>query len=251
MASVSDRPASPDLPPVPRRAAALRSTLRRWHIWLGWLVGLPMLLWTLSGVVMVARPIEEVRGTALLAEPAVIALATPPVVPRIAGRPVAALHLEARAPGPRWVVEFADGGKRLADPASGALLPPYGAAEAMREVAVRYRGRARMVGAARTDPRNPPLDLRRPVAAWAVSMSDGTRFYVEAASGEIIARRTRFWRFYDLMWGLHIMDPRTREDTHNPLIIGFGIAALVTTIFALMLLPLSSRRGRRRPTRLG
>ena len=34
----------------------------RWHIWLGWLVGVPLLLWTLSGVAMVARPIEEVRG---------------------------------------------------------------------------------------------------------------------------------------------------------------------------------------------
>ena len=46
----------------------LRHTLRRWHIWLGWLVGVPMLLWTVSGVVMVVKPIEEVRGAALLAE---------------------------------------------------------------------------------------------------------------------------------------------------------------------------------------
>ena len=41
---------------------AVRSRLRRWHIWLGWIVGIPMLVWTLSGLVMVARPIEEVRG---------------------------------------------------------------------------------------------------------------------------------------------------------------------------------------------
>ena len=41
---------------------AIRSRLRRWHVWLGWLVGLPMLIWTVSGLVMVARPIEEVRG---------------------------------------------------------------------------------------------------------------------------------------------------------------------------------------------
>ena len=24
------------------------------------------------------------------------------------------------------------------------------------------------------------------------------------------------------MWGLHIMDLETREDAHNPLLIGFG-----------------------------
>ena len=34
--------------------------LARWHIWLGWLIGVPLLLWTFSGLWMVARPIEEV-----------------------------------------------------------------------------------------------------------------------------------------------------------------------------------------------
>ncbi len=34
----------------------------RWHIWLGWLVGFPILMWTVTGLVMVAKPVEEVRG---------------------------------------------------------------------------------------------------------------------------------------------------------------------------------------------
>ena len=34
----------------------------RWHIWLGWVVGLPVLMWTVTGLFMVARPIDEVRG---------------------------------------------------------------------------------------------------------------------------------------------------------------------------------------------
>ena len=42
-------------------------------------------------------------------------------------------------------------------------------------------------------------------------------------TGEIAARRTAWWRFYDFMWGLHIMDLQTREDAHNPWLIGFGI----------------------------
>ena len=53
-------------------------------------------------------------------------------------------------------------------------------------------------------------------------MGDGTHFYVDAGSGEIVAKRTGWWRFYDFMWGLHIMDPGGREDTHNPFVIGFG-----------------------------
>jgi hypothetical protein len=41
------------------------------------------------------------------------------------------------------------------------------------------------------------------------------------------------------------MDLETREDAHNPLLIGFGIAALVTTLLALAMLPLTVKRRRR------
>lgn len=220
----------------------VRQTLRRYHIWLGWLIGVPMLFWTLSGVVMVWKPIEEVRGTPLLADPAPFELVNPPVAPRVEGRGLKSLTIEPRATGPRWVLRFADGGSRLADPESGRLLPGYSAADAAREVMARYKGTARVASVARTDPDKPPLDLRRPIATWQVAMTDGTHFYVDAASGEVVARRTRFWRFYDWMWGLHIMDLRTREDSHNPWIIVFGVATLTTTFLALVLLPLTIKR---------
>ena len=222
-----------------------RSLLRRYHIWLGWLIGVPMLFWTLSGVVMVWKTNDEVRGVALLSDPAPFTLAAPLIVPRVEGRGLNSLTIEPRATGPRWILRFADGGSRLADPASGALLPPLSAADAVREVMTRYTGKASVAGVTRTDPARPPLELRREIAAWAVMMSDGTHFYVDASNGEIVARRTRWWRFYDWMWGLHIMDLQTREDIHNPWIIGFGIATLVTTLLALVLLPLTIRRRRK------
>ena len=58
--------------------------------------------------------------------------------------------------------------------------------------------------------------------------------------------RTKFWRFYDWMWGLHIMDLGGRENTHNPWIVGFGILTLVTTVLAIVLLPLTGKRRRRK-----
>ena len=39
-------------------------SLAKWHVWLGWLVGVPILMWTVTGLVMVAKPIEEVRNHA-------------------------------------------------------------------------------------------------------------------------------------------------------------------------------------------
>ena len=223
-----------------------RARLRRWHIWLGWIVGIPMLLWTVSGIVMVAKPIKEVRGTELLTEPGPMRVAAPLVPPRVDGVPLRSLTLQSRAAGPRWVLTLDNGMTRLADPATGALVPPLGAAAAVREVMARYTGKAGVAAVTRTDPANPPIDLRRPIAAWQIRMSDGTHFYVDAGSGEIVARRTGWWRFYDLMWGLHIMDPAGREDTHNPFVIGFGLLALVSTVLAIILLPMAKTRNRKK-----
>jgi len=221
---------------------AVRSRLRRWHVWLGWLVGLPMLFWTVSGLVMVAKPIEEVRGTDLISPPTPIAITTQFVAPKINGLQVLAVTLEGRADGPRWEIDFADGQSRLADPATGMLLPRLGAADAAREVMVRYTGKAKVVETSRVDADSPPLELRRAMNGWRVKMDDGTHFYVDGGSGEIIAKRTRWWRIYDFMWGLHIMDLQGREETNNPWIVTFALLSLGMVLLALTLLPLTIRR---------
>ena len=225
---------------------AVRSRLRRWHVWLGWLVGVPILLWVVSGLVMIVRPIEEVRGNHLLRDSAPMRFTGPVVAPRLDGFRVTQLALEPRAAGARWIVSLADGTKRLADPADGKLLPAFSAAEAEREVAALYTGKAKVAGVTMTDPKRPPLELRQEITAWRVAMDDGTHFYVDAATGRIAARRTGWWRFYDFMWGLHIMDLQTREDAHNPWLISFGVAALVMAIIALVQLPLTIRRRRKK-----
>lgn len=224
------------------KMGAIRSRLRRWHVWLGWLVGLPMLFWTVTGLVMVAKPIEEVRGEHLIAETRPIALAGTIVAPRVEGRAVAALTLEPRAAGPRWEIEFADGERRLADPATGRLLPRLGPSEAARELMARYVGQAKLAEVSRVQAGAPPLELRRAMNGWRVKMTDGTHFYIDGGSGEIIARRTRWWRVYDFMWGLHIMDLQGREDTHNPWVVSLAALSLAMVLLALTLLPMTIRR---------
>ena len=221
---------------------AVRSRLRRWHVWLGWLVALPMLFWTVSGLVMVARPLEEVRGEDLIAPPAAIAVTGSFVAPQVIGRPVVAVALEHRADGPRWEIDFADGESRLADPATGKLLPRLGATDATRELMARYTGSAKVAETTRVEAGSPPLELRRAMNGWRVRMTDDTHFYVDGGSGEIVARRTRWWRIYDFMWGLHIMDLQGREDTNNPWVVSFGALSLGMVILALILLPMTIRR---------
>ena len=191
---------------------------------------------------MVARPIEDVRGAGLLRDPQPMRLVGPPISPLVAGVPLSSMTLEERAAGPRWVIKLPDGKTRIADPTTGLLLPALSASDATREIEARYTGQARVQSVTRTSADNPPLDLRRPIDAWKIEMDDGTRFYVDSSTGQIAATRTRWWRFYDLMWGLHIMDPQTREDTHNPFVIGFGIIALAMAVLGTIVLPMTIRR---------
>ena len=212
-----------------------RRRLLRWHLWLGWAVAVPLLLWTASGLFMTLRPIEAVRGTPLRAElPALSALA--PVAPSIAPGRIESLSLKQTALGPRWIVTARDGARRAADPRSGLLLPPLTRAEAA-SAGRAYRAKGGTVtGLALSDAAHPPLDLRQDRPAWAVTFDDGARFYIDADTGELLAVRTRYWRAYDWMWGLHIMDLESREDFHHPLLIGFAALALANVALGTILL---------------
>jgi hypothetical protein len=206
-------------------------SLHKWHIWLGWLVGVPLILWTASGLFMVMRPIEEVRGEHLRNGPLMLT-AIVPVAPAIGPRPVEKLTLEQRSSGPVWVIQYQGGDLRRADPATGAILPKVSAPEAAALAASYYSGKSQQASVRQFAEDKSPLDLRRNRPSWQVSYSDGTRIYVDADTGSLLALRTDQWRLYDFMWGLHIMDLKTREDSHNIVLILFAALAFVALLLA-------------------
>jgi hypothetical protein len=210
--------------------------LRRWQVWLCWVIWLLALAWIISGLALAIRSSAGMGGEALLngasALPSDFALAAPAIGPR----PVASLRLEARSDGPKWLIAYADGGTRLADARTGALLPPLAAADAARIVETRYTGGARIASVDRTAPEAPSPDFRPNVAAWRVTMSDGTRFYLDAATGEMLASRTRWWRVFDVMQQIHVIDLGTREDAPGPLLIGVALVTLAGLAMASVLL---------------
>ncbi len=209
----------------------------KWHIWLGWLAGVPLLLWTLSGLVMVAKPIEEVRGTQLRRE---IAPATLPAGADISVRlPLdgAVTSVTTKVEDGRAITRLTYADERIERfDADGRQLAPFSDVEARLLVAKRITGGEKVVSVRVTDAGNPPLDFRQPIAAWQVVLADGTNVYVGRDSGEIAAVRTKWWRVFDFFWGLHIMDLQTRDDTHHPLLIGFAALALVSSLLGVTLL---------------
>lgn len=213
--------------------------LSRWHVWLGWLVGVPLLLWTASGLFMVSWPMEEVRGGHLRAEPRPVALSGL-VVPQ-AGT-ATKLTLIDEAGRPVWVASAANGASQRFDARSGLALPAVAEAEARAIALASYRGGAALQGMARFAADKAPLDLRRERPSWLARFGDDTHLYIDAETGEVLAVRTRLWRVYDFMWGLHIMDLQGREDSHHPLLMGFAGLAFVGSLIGCVLLFRRRRR---------
>lgn len=217
---------------------AMRS-FARWHIWLGWLAGVPLVLWTVSGLVMVAKPIEEVRGDHLRRElpPAALPAGTDIAVrlPVDRSRPVTGVSTRVESGRVITRLTYADDSVERFD-AEGRKLPALSDVEARLLVAERIVGGDRVASVRAIAAEAPPLDFRRPVDAWQVTLADGTHVYVGRDSGQIEALRTRWWRVFDFFWGLHIMDLQTREDTHHPLLIGFGALAAVSSVLGTILL---------------
>lgn len=213
----------------------LMQRLARWHIWLGWVIGLPILMWIVTGLVMVARPIEEVRGDHLRAEHRAIDPAQLRF-PEDIGEPIHEARLISQPDGPAWVITAANGQRWRYSATHGTAISPVVKEEAALIAEAAYAGKAGLDGVTYFPAGEAPSDARAAAAVWQARFTDGTRLYIDDATGEVLSLRTGQWRFYDLMWGLHIMDPQTREDTHNPFVIVFGALALTGTAFGSILL---------------
>lgn len=224
---------------------SLMKRLAKWHIWLGWLVGVPIVMWLATGLFMTLRPVEEVRGEHLR----IAALPAPLELPgsTLAGpgsglKEMRVVMQHGRATA---ILTSLTGEIRRVDFATGAPLPALDAAAARGLVAARIIGGDKVERVTLFPSERAPLEFRRPVAAWQVALADGTHVYVGRDTGEIEAVRTRWWRAFDLAWGLHIMDLSAREDTSHPLLILFAALSLTGATIGCVLM---FRRRKARPS---
>lgn len=214
-------------------------SLAKWHVWLGWLVGVPILMWTVTGLVMVAKPIEEVRGTHLRKQVLETAL---PADTRIAvslpaanTRPVRSVTTQVERGETITRIAYMDGTSARYRP-DGSALGPLSELEARLIAADGVIGGDDVISTTQYAAADVPFDFRRPLPVWQVALADGTHVYIGTETGQIEAVRTRWWRLFDFMWGLHIMDLQTREDTHHPMLVFFAALAAIGALFGCILM---------------
>jgi len=216
------------------------------------IIGLQLLLWFSSGLLMSILPIEAVHGDHLVDRtPQKLEVAIDRIpfdaVLRTAGAPVREVRYRKMLDRDVAEVERADGIQLLYDARSGRRLSPLDEQSA-RDIAVRaYRGEGEVppIG---TLIKSSATEYRGPLPAWQLAFRDNetTRIYVAVNTGRITAVRNGTWRLYDFFWGLHIMDWKNHENFNTPLLMAFAAGGLVLAVFGTVLLYFRWPRKRRR-----
>lgn len=192
-----------------------------WHLWMGVALLLPLLWWTVTGLIFSLWPIEAIRGNTLArgakgVEARLSEAHVPPPhlfkgaktlrVARVNGR---ALALVDRGDGTdAWDLE--------ANQSLGPVIPPSWAQTiATRDLAnpmeleaiylLPREGDAQRVLGTGPERLPSPAEYAGPRPAYAVHFagSTGLHLYVDALDGQVRARRRALWRFYDLAFRLH------------------------------------------------
>ena len=237
----------------------VKRTITNIHLWAGLILGLQLIIWMMSGVVMSWFHIDDVRGTTTASElPAgVIAdgkqFASLGSVLAKVEQPIT-ISLKMGPAGPLYLVEGKDEEISVFDAQSGEKIDRLDEA-IIRQVALDdFTGKGDLVSLEWQEKTAP--EYRGPTPVWLAQFNDyrHTRLYIDPALGQVRSRRNDIWRLYDFFWMLHIMDYDERENFNNPLI---RIAAASGLIFALSGLGLvifrlsAGRYYRRKPKKKG
>ena len=222
------------------------------HKWLGLLVGVQILTWMLTGLYMVVLDIDFIHGDPLVrnAQQTLASNIKPPITlaqlraeyPR-----ATAIGLKPLLGQPFYTVTTAKS-RYLIDALSGQAASPLDEPMATRIATYHYRGDA-PVTRAEMITTDAPMEIgTRALPLWRIDFDDrfATSFYIDPYSDTLVTRRHRYWRLFDFMWMLHIMDYDERSDIHQPLLWSPQVRGPLLAISRTWLLMHRLRR-RRKP----
>jgi hypothetical protein len=207
-------------------------------MWTGVLIGIQIVLWTVSGLAMALLDMEEVAGgeRAEAAQPPLPADGAWPAIREALG-PATVTALTVRPLLDRQVIEVTTPvGVRLFDAGTGTRLT-LDAPMAGAVAAAGHPGKARIERIERLEELT--LAVRKhKLPIWRVDFADEAEssFYVSGETGKLLERRNSSWRTWDFFWMLHNMDYAKRESFNHPLIVFAAVAALWLAITGVWLL---------------
>ena len=189
---------------------------RNLHRYLSIFVSIQLLLWTISGIYFAYNKIELVRGEQYRLPKN--------VEYRIFNR-LGTSIIETIEYGEKSYKTYPDGN----------LIKPLTKEEALKITA--QKTTLNPLEVSLVTELYPGAEYRGSLPVYKVKTDtkDDINVYVGYMTGDIGSIRSDSWRIWDLMWSLHIMDYRERDNINNVLLRILSILALVTSISGITL----------------
>jgi len=224
---------------------------RKAHKWLSLVVGVQIVLWTISGFYMVVVDLDFIHGDPLVRNLKVPVSAQSDRVPFAevarAYPEVTQVSLKSLPGFSMPLYEVTSRGRKvLLDATSGQQISPL-SDETIRSLARSYYAGKGELASLTLLEREPPLEIQtRPLPMWRADFNDWleTSLYLHPDTGVLVTRRHRFWRWFDFLWMLHIMDYDQRTDMNNGLLRASTVLAGIGVMSGMWLLYFSFRRNR-------
>lgn len=228
-------------PKIKRRYGMNQMTFRLLHKWLGITIGLQLIIWTGSGLLMSMMDQNDVKGRTLsegLPYQAIAHNSGPlaPLAPILAqeANPVYSIQTDYLMDGPIYKMTTSTR-QKLYDAQSGQPHPIT--ADLAAQIAEEdYHGDIPTNGTQLIDHTGEAKDATAPV--WRVAFDDAanTRLYINSHTGKIENRYNDKSAIFDFLWMLHMMDYAGEHSFNNGFIIFVGAIGFWLVLSGILLL---------------
>lgn len=234
---------------------------RRVHRYLGLIIGVQFLCWTIGGMYFAFSDIDEIHGDHQrkhvmlknydsIVSPSVVLTKIKDIYSidsleslkliSILDKPVYQIIYHHDHMGHMQMAQ-------LADAKNGDLLPPLTKEQGLALAKEHFNTNAAVKSVNYLDKVNGHHEYReKPLPAWAITFDhpSNTTVYVSANLGTVESFRNAKWRVFDFLWMLHTMDYTSRDNFGNILLRAFSIFGLATITSGFILF--SSTRVRKK-----
>ena len=242
--------------------------IRKIHRYLGLVIGLQFLLWTLGGLYFSWSNLDTIHGDHLkrpvAGVPASLSMVSPSISLQLLRQrgidSITSVSLIEVLDHPLYQISYsmqhgsghAITHTQLADAETGQLRGELTQSEATALAQQHFKGPAAVERVAYLTNTNSHHEYReKPLPAYAITFRQPAHatVYVATQLGTVQSIRTDSWRLFDLLWMLHTMDYEGRDDFNNYLLRAVSLLGLLTILSGFALYVVSSSRFRTKPKR--
>jgi hypothetical protein len=215
---------------------------RKIHKFLMLFLGIQFLLWSLSGLYMVTMNIDFIHGDHLVKAPTFIDLQSESLLSfqDLLKRYPQTERLKLTQLAQQSVYQLTINGEpMLVSATSGESLLPFTQIDIKKLVTAQSNiGDETKIQSIRLLIDNAPSELSpRHLPAWQITYDNfsADTLYLSSVTGQVVTKRHNYWRFFDFVWMLHIMDYENREDITNWLLFMFSLTGVFSCLSGLYL----------------